>query len=255
MDFEPFAADSSFSFSMTGSPDSKSDEAIPTKYRPRDSGVVLSDDEEWSRFGDPQSIMPGTSTSVNSVFSDDGLVTPVLGPGAASGWPAPNIADFIGDTSVNAEDDAMILRTLATASRPGPEEGKKIPGTPVKKVKTAYMSGNRPWQSAVARKVVSVLDTESKKGKVPRKSMPSAFPLMGRKALDSDSEEEDSPSNRKKKYPDVGMGRPSAAPAAKDGLFPKARWLMRRSSSGGLSNDSGSASSRNVTPVRSSKGT
>jgi len=114
-----------------------------------------------------------------SSTSDLELVTLGSGPCAESGWPdAVAVRGFgfdvvdrtegdvgVGMTS-DTDIDAFILRTLAVATK-GPKgwrvsEGgywlnlKKVPGMPVKKVKTRHnLSGNsdRPWQSAVAVKV------------------------------------------------------------------------------------------------------
>ena len=69
---------------------------LPKKYKLRDSGVVLTDDEEnglhfglgSATSGDYLNVMPRASTSVNSIYSDvHGLVTPGAGPGSGSGWP------------------------------------------------------------------------------------------------------------------------------------------------------------------------
>ncbi|KAF5393379.1 hypothetical protein D9757_000714 [Collybiopsis confluens] len=237
---------------------------IVKKYT-RDSGIALSDDDDDMYFlgssssTEPLSKMPQASTSVSSLYSDfeDGLVTPGVAPRSSSGWPdavivsATDYAPFA--LSQNGQDvDAFILRTLATAAK-GSHEIKKAPGTPVKKSKVSYLAGQRPWQSAVARKVGFGIHAEEKPKKVPRKSMPAAFPSLGRKSnkytldpsTDSDSEFDDSPSNRKEKYVGLGIGFPSLA---KDGA-PRNRWLMRRSSSGAFSSGSDSMSVA-ATPTR-----
>jgi mitosis inhibitor protein kinase SWE1 len=295
--------DSSFVFSVTeGTPSPRRNSVgggagLRKKYKPRDSGVVMSDDEGNSMnmgtgmgmymrmggtlgasgsiggAGDYLSVMPSASNSVNSVSSDvDQLVTPGYGPGERSGWPEAFVvtdgdgnAGARGEEGVDVDVDAFILRTLAdgTNSRRGSEGGggpgvmmKKIPGTPVKRVKTSYLGGvfdgGRPWQSAVAAKVGGLgfdLDLQSgggKGGKVPRKSLPAVFPWRGRSRGDGDGDgggdtesegEEDSPSFRREaRYEGLGIGKPEAKP--KDGGFPKSRWLMRRSSSGIFSSGS-----------------
>lgn len=266
--------DSSFVFSVTEgtpSPRSKNSGAasLPRKFKPRDSGVVLSDDDDdmMSLGGDYLNVMPTASTSVGSVHSDaeDNLVTPGFGPDTSSGWPSVFVTgtddaqghmySHLADEGLNV--DAFIMRTLAAASK-GPQDGKKkVPGTPVKRMKTSYLTGERPWQSAVAAKVGLRFDWDAKKGKAPRKSLPAAFPALGKKAeklsLDqsTDSEdEEDSPSGRKNKY-GIGMGRPSAPSPPPEGapLMSRTRWLMRRSSSGAFSSGSESPSSAG-TPTR-----
>jgi mitosis inhibitor protein kinase SWE1 len=267
--------DSSFVFSVTQgtpSPRSKStgQAGLPKKYKPRDSGVMLlSDDEETGAnvSGDLLSVMPAASISEGSIYSDaeDGLVTPGVGPGVVSGWPAVAVGGFddIGENSFGGGDDgvnAFIMRTLAAGAKGQPDGPKKAPGTPVKKVKTTRLIVNRPWQSAVAAKVGLGFDVGGKVtgSGMPRKSLPAAFPTLGRKVgkvdlnvTDSEGEEEEeedaSPSWRKDKYFGVGLGRVSSSKENIPAL-PRTRWLMRRSSSGAFS--SGSDASVVGTPTR-----
>ncbi|KAF5380622.1 hypothetical protein D9615_004544 [Tricholomella constricta] len=258
--------DSSFMFSVTeGTPSPRTTKTNPTtlprKYKPRDSGVVLSDDEDdnMSIGGDYLHVMPPASTSVGSIHSDtdDNLVTPGCGPEASSGWPSVFVTGTDDAGSGEGLDvDAFIMRTLAAASKGTHDMKKKVPGTPVKKVKTTYLPGGaRPWQSAIASKVGLRYDVEPKKGKVPRQSLPAAFPPVGKKGgkltLDTDSEDdEDSPGRRRDKYVGLGLGRPSAStPQDGNPLMSRTRWLMRRSSSGAFSSGSESMSSSG-TPTR-----
>ncbi|KAF8833561.1 hypothetical protein BDN67DRAFT_1054916 [Paxillus ammoniavirescens] len=74
--------ETSFVFSiMEGTPSPRSkkvQEMLPSKYKPRDSGVAFSDDEDTSNSrGNPLSAMPRTLTSVSSLNSNagDDLVT------------------------------------------------------------------------------------------------------------------------------------------------------------------------------------
>ncbi|KAF8441622.1 hypothetical protein L210DRAFT_3399167 [Boletus edulis BED1] len=272
MFFEPCGPlETSFVFSVTeGTPSPRSKgqkgkDMLPLKYKPRDSGVALSDDE--GDASNSLSAMPqaSTSSSLNSDIGDD-LITPGAIPGLDSGWPpAFVISGSDDDHRIDGVDvDAFILRTLAAGGKPSTEEPKKPPGTPVKKLKSAYLGGNRPWQSAVAAKVgfnFGGLDLgvapggKMKNG--PRKSLPAAFPPLGFKkgadlqGSDEDEDEMNSPSTRKEasKYEGLGLGRPpvSCGPA---GPVERTRWLMRRSSSGAFS--SGSEASL-ATPTRRSK--
>ena len=274
MFFEPCGPlETSFVFNVTkGTPSPRSKKGknmLPLKYKPRDSGVALSDDEGMSHSaGTSLSAMPRTSTSASSLNSDigDDLITPGIMPD--SGWPPTFIVSGSDDdfrTNDGVDVDAFILRTLAAGGKPSAEESKKPPGTPVKKLKNAYLGGNRPWQSAVAAKVgfnFGGLDLgpapggKTKNG--PRKSLPAAFPPLDVKkgsdlqGSDEDEDEENSPSTRKEasKYEGLGLGRPpvSCGPA---GPVERTRWLMRRSSSGAFS--SGSETSL-ATPTRHSKG-
>ncbi|KAJ6625482.1 hypothetical protein B0H10DRAFT_2211808 [Mycena sp. CBHHK59/15] len=243
--------DPSFTFSVTANTPSprikKPDAALAKKYNLRDSGVVLTDDET-----DHLNIMPRASVSVSSIYSDDGLVTPGLEPEAGSGWPSVVVGET-GAPEGGVDVDAFIRRTLAAASRGVGAQPKKAPGTPVKRVKTSYLAGTRPWQSAVAHKVgLPGFGGEGKHGKAPRKSLPAVFPMLGRRSgkappdPSTDSEgEEDSPSDRRDKYVGLGLGRP----VAKSSVASRTRWLTRRSSSGAFSSGSDSAS-LSGTPTR-----
>lgn len=204
---------------------------------------------------------PGATTSVSSLGSDDGLITPAIGPSAQSGWPFPKVQGYSSDdqkprhTDDEADVDDFIVRTLATAAK-GPAPGsKRPPGTPVKKVRTAFLA-DRPWQSCVASKIG--LKDEQEPRKVPRKSLPSAFPISGARAVHlleqtDETDEEDSPSAKKDmKYQDrVGLGHPQSLFGPNALSNPRTRWLMRRSSSGAFS--SGSENSQNNTPTRPNK--
>ncbi|KAI0356125.1 hypothetical protein OH77DRAFT_1401291 [Trametes cingulata] len=307
--FSSGPADSSFAISLQrgGAPSPKkkqkreSLDPLPKKFRPRDSGVVLddSDDELDIPLDDGTDFltaaMPRASTSVSTMGSssdDHELVTPGLGPSPASGWPTVNVFNHDDEHSlgshmgVSRSVDAFILKTLAaggSVSTRGDAEPKRVPGTPVKKVKTAHLVGGvqRPWQSAVAHKIgfkdfedgsgAGVHGVGKGKGK-PRKSLPAAFPGLGRMKeatsirkgrlpmgppgeMDGDTEEAESPTVRKDgKYDGLGLGRPTSAlpPSARptgDGRAGRAHWLMRRSSSGAFSSSS-EASSVNATPTR-----
>lgn len=268
-------ADSSFVFSVTeGTPSPRrmpSNEALPKKFKSRDSGVMLSDDDEFvpmaaERYAGGLLTVPQASASVSTLGSNDdesGLITPCFGPSASSSWPVPDIADPTGnDDGGQGGVDAFIMRTLAAVAKKPADtavvvgEGKKPPGTPVKKVKTSNLStgGTRPWQTAVAQKVGLNFDL-LKSGK-PRKSLPAVFANVKDKAQllkddsDSDSEDEFSPSTRKAgKYEGLGLGRPTLEPGAP--FAQRTKFLMRRSSSGALS--TGSEASLG-TPTRQGRG-
>jgi hypothetical protein len=98
--------------------------------------------------------MRKASTSIGSLYSlgDEGLVTPGTGPSPWSGWPqaAVVVSSFFdemsegvlhGNTGAGEGNvDEFILRTLAAGAK-GTHDGegpKKIPGTPVKNVRTSY---------------------------------------------------------------------------------------------------------------------
>ncbi|KAF9051208.1 hypothetical protein BDZ89DRAFT_1057063 [Hymenopellis radicata] len=263
--FHAVPPDSSFVLTIdTPSPREKA--TITSKFKQaRDSGVGLSDDDmSMDSTASAENLMPQASTSVSSIYSDgddEGLVTPGVLPSTASGWPQARVYGRDDDTGGGVDMDAFILRTLTTTTK-GPNEVKKAPNTPVKKVKTSYLSGDRPWQSAVAHRVGRGIDWEVKAAKAPRKSMPAVFSLSGRKHGKSpfdpstDSEDEqDSPSTRKERYAGLGLGRPVQPDSLEfmPPTLPKPRWLTRRSSSGNFSSGSDSMSTIG-TPTRNNTG-
>jgi mitosis inhibitor protein kinase SWE1 len=225
MFFEPCGLpEMSFVFNVTeGTPSPRSKgkngkDMLPLKYKPCDSGVALSDDEDSA--GTSLCAIPHTLTSASSLNSDigDDLITPGIMPGLDSGWPAFVISGSDDDFGTNdgVDVDVFILWTLAAGR-------------------------NRPWQSAVATKVgfnFGGLDLGAAPGvkmkNGPRKSLPVAFPPLGSKkgvdlqGSDDDDDEENSPSTRKEasKYEDLGLGRPpvSCGPA---GPVERTCWLMR----------------------------
>jgi len=255
-----------FVLNVTADTPSPTKTILQSKYKPRDSGGVISDDDTGltlpnSKLPKRGDLVPRSSTSVSPVFSDndEGVVTPEVLPDSGFCWPGGNVfvrgADDNGlranheSLGSEVDVDAFIMNTLASAANGPPEIMKKIPGTPVKKNRTALLGRDRPWQSAIASKVGSRLN--SGEAKAPRKSLPAVFPINPRqsdKFVDSsDSEEEqDSPSTRRNvKYGTLGLGRPTAeAPLA----LTRTRWLMRRSSSGAFS--SGESASMSMTPTR-----
>jgi len=163
---------------------------LQKKYRPRDSGIALSEDEGNSAgpngapefvppaprhrytLGRSESVnlsMPRASTSVSTLgsgSSDQELITPIFGPSTSTGWPLLNssssTASSLGVSDVGSVD-AFILNTLMQAARLGEHAqlggidgsgGMRPPDTPHKRVKTAAaFGGARLWQSAVASKI------------------------------------------------------------------------------------------------------
>lgn len=245
--FQAIPRDSSFVLTVDTPPRGET-AAIVSKFRQtRDSGISLSDDDmSMDSSTSAENLMPQASTSVSSIYSDgddERLVTPGIAPAASSGWPQTRVYGA-EDEHGSVDMDAFILRTLTSNSK-APTETKRAPNTPVKKVKTSYLSGDRPWQSAVAHRVGRGIDWEVKTTKVPRKSLPAVFPPTGRKhgkatfdpSTDSEDEPEDSPSIRREKYAGLGMGLPTLGERAPPSL-PKPRWLSRRSSSGAFSSGS-----------------
>lgn len=205
------------------------------KFRLRESGVAFdsSDDDgqpAHSRSRPDLLPMPRASTSVSTVNSEEALPTPGVVPSATSGWPVADTT-LARSEDESAEDvDAVILRTLMAGSSnaaEGHKGHKKVPGTPVKKVKTANMMV-RPWQSVIASKVGHLdFDNNVPKGgrakSKPRKSMPAAFPTLEKENratfkipklsvdFDADDDDEDvSPiALRRGRYEGLSLGRGS----------------------------------------------
>ncbi|KAG1887240.1 hypothetical protein F4604DRAFT_1917052 [Suillus subluteus] len=151
--------ESSFVYSITeGTPSPRSQKGkeglLPSKYKPRDSGIVLSDDKSMPARNST------LSTSLSSIYSDndhgDDLVTPGIVPGALSGWPRISGDDDVHLHSFNQshpyqyfhhdedEDDAFILRTLEAGGNPSAAEGKK----PLERL---LRSSRATWGSMVGR--------------------------------------------------------------------------------------------------------
>jgi mitosis inhibitor protein kinase SWE1 len=266
-DFFSGPSDSSFAFTVIDSTPSRPRNPItflPKKYKPRDSAVLFESDDD--RIPN----MPGASSSLSSINSGDGLVTPVY-PSLASGWPSrdgPFVAgldnDLFGrdpDAYSRSEADSFIMRLLTGNTKPahGKEDGsKRMPDTPVKKLKTTHFAVERPWQSAFTRKIGSEEfdylapppgrggGKKAGPGKKPRKSLPVAFPAF------SGGTDADSPTERRGiKYAGLGLGRPRENPKNIKSVTGRTHWLMRRSSSGAFSTiSSGSDTSATATPTR-----
>ena len=265
-DFFSGPSESSFAFTVIDSTPSRPRHPItflPKKYKPRDSAVLLESDDD--RIPN----MPGASTSLSTINSGDGLVTPIY-PSQASGWPShggPLVAGFDNDffsrdpdAYSRSEADAFIMRLLTGNTKPvhGKANGtKRMPDTPVKKLKTTHFAVERPWQSAFTRKIGSEEfdylaplpggggGKKTAPGKKPRKSLPAAFPALSGGDADSPTERKDV------KYAGLGLGRPRENPKNTKSTTGRSHWLMRRSSSGAFSTiSSGSDTSATATPTR-----
>lgn len=266
-DFFSGPSDSSFAFTVIDSTPTRPRNPVtflPKKYKPRDSAVLFESDDD--RIPN----MPGASSSLSTINSGDGLITPVY-PGLASGWPSrdgPLVAGHDNDlfsrdpdAFCRSEADAFIMRLLTgdTKLAHGKEDGsKRMPDTPVKKLKTTHFAVERPWQSAFTRKIGSEEfdylapppgrggGKKIAPGKKPRKSLPAVFPAFSGKA------DAESPTERKDaKYAGLGLGRPREDSKNLKSVTGRTHWLMRRSSSGAFSTiSSGSDTSATATPTR-----
>lgn len=260
------AVGDSFVFSVTDSPTSRTSSPrgqIPKKYKkPRDSGVALSDDEadELLRPVVPQlqtlapspapqrlqvsntqsSFQPSFSTSTSSEATlfdpDDSLVTPCHEPSMGSAWPS--VFDTSADTS---NIDQFIVKTLEAGIKDGGQT-KKMPNTPQKKIKTAYLSlpVQRPWASAITNKTTNIPMFEQK--------MPA--PRFDRHSDDEDSAKKSKPAAQisKKALCFLGYSKPRKS-CPGDLKFPSVE-AHRREPNRSLSSSS-SSSGEMESPVQS----
>ncbi|VDB87342.1 unnamed protein product [Peniophora sp. CBMAI 1063] len=179
---------STFSINVTAStpsPRKPVKAMLEKKFKPRDSGIGLTDDEDAAprlglrapvipsatrgfgigRSGSvsimaPPPMVPSSSASTTASSDLDALVTPGFGPSASSGWPSfassstSTSSDLLSLLSADSENamDTFIGRTLASAqaqvpSAPGAGEPKRAaPGTPQKRARAQ----DRAWHSAFA---------------------------------------------------------------------------------------------------------
>ncbi len=108
----------------------------------------------------PATFQPSSSTSTSSEATlfdpDDSLVTPCHEPSTGSAWPS------VVDTSEDNVDQ-FIVKTLEAGIKDGGQT-KKMPNTPQKRIKTAYLSlpVHRPWASAITNKTTNIPMFEQK---------------------------------------------------------------------------------------------
>ncbi|KAL5523712.1 hypothetical protein ACEPAG_7885 [Sanghuangporus baumii] len=163
----PKPADSSMQFSFSLTSDAPSPSRIPTKFKPRDSGVVLSDDEmdevllsaEQTRVSQPDSLrrlharvptFPRSSASMNAsseaTLVDESFVTPSHERSRESNRP-------VSPCDVSIVDE-FIVKTLEAGTKDGAAD-KRPPGTPQKRTKTSFLGlpVQRPWASAAIEKM------------------------------------------------------------------------------------------------------
>jgi mitosis inhibitor protein kinase SWE1 len=143
---------------------------------------------------------------------------------------------FTSDEDEDEDDvDAFITRTLTAASKGPHLPPKRIPGTPVKKVRMSYFGNGRPWQSAVAPKVGLRNDFDFNK----KRKVPGAKPFCDQ--LTDSEDEQESPITRREKYTTLGLGQPSPSSKAM-------KLLSRRSFSGSSSSSIASPTKRSIVP-------
>lgn len=160
----PKPAETSLSFNLSISGDGISPrKRIPIKFKkPRDSAVVLSDDEadEFLRpvlSSHPNNqgphgrqfvpAQPSTSYSSSSeaTLLDDSFITPSNEPTKESAWPDSSSLDF-------SVVDEFIVKTLEAGTKEDGTVAKRMPDTPQKRNKMVVLGApaRRPWASAIA---------------------------------------------------------------------------------------------------------
>lgn len=240
---------------------------VEHKFKPRDSGVSMGDDEDKkSALQPPASITLGTrqkrpamlkrtSSAGNERPNDNPLETPLYGPGAASGWPTGGNFQFVGENG-----EAMNMRL----GGPIMDDKPMMPGTPVKK--QAYSSQHPRIGHSNSQPSLAVDWPESGPSKLDikrdRKSAPSAFmpPPSTKKPsakniphLTLTTTSPDSPSNcmdTDLSSPTVRLSTQGASTLGPIAEAPPSRvGLLRRLSSGVGSSD-GSISEDEGTPTK-----
>lgn len=197
------------------SPRHKTARMLEKKYKPRDSGISLTDEEGdvdsrrlnagrgFGRSGSvsilpPPAMVASTSANTATSSEDFEIISPpnMVSSGSATAWPTvvssmsestDGYQSLLSNVHVESEVDAFILRTLlhaqspdATASCAAPAQ-KRPPGTPHKRARVSAVA--RQWHSAFANKVgfdYGGDDGDQSAGakKKPRKSLPAAFPML-----------------------------------------------------------------------------
>jgi hypothetical protein len=127
------AGDDSFFFDSSFSIPFLSDPGLSKKFKPHDSGVVVSDESDESPAGLKRTMPLASSTS--SIPEKDGdfcTETPILSaPRMSSAWAAP--VEELVETSLEDERALKILLQQGVTGHTHDKEKIVVPGTPVKR--------------------------------------------------------------------------------------------------------------------------
>ena len=138
------AGDGSFSFDSSFSIPFLSEPGLSKKFKPHDSGVVLSDESDGSPVGLKQTMPLASSTSsLTEKESDFCTETPILSaPRKSSAWAVPAVE--LVETSLEDERALKILLQQGVTGHAQDKEKITVPGTPVKRYHTHRLFATAP---------------------------------------------------------------------------------------------------------------
>ena len=127
------AGDDSFLFDSSFSVPFLSDPGLSRKFKPHDSGVVVSDEPDESPAGLKQTTLLTSSTSsIPEKEADCCTGTPILpAPRKSSAWAAPAV-ELVETSSVDERALKVLLQQGATGQAQAKEK-VAVPGTPIKR--------------------------------------------------------------------------------------------------------------------------
>ena len=127
------AGDDSFLFDSSFSIPFLSDPGLSKKFKPHDSGVVVSDESDGSPAGLKGAIsLASSSSSIPEKESDCRTETPILSaPRKSSTWTVPAVE--LVETSLEDERALKILLQQGVTGHAQDKEKVAVPGTPVKR--------------------------------------------------------------------------------------------------------------------------
>ena len=138
------AGDDSFAFDSSFSIPFLIDPGLSKKFKPHDSGVVVSDESDGSPAGLKQTMPLASSTSsLPEKESDFCTETPILSaPRKSSTWAVPAVE--LVETSLEDERALKILLQQGVTGHAQDKERTAIPGTPVKRNHTHKLFATAP---------------------------------------------------------------------------------------------------------------
>ena len=138
------AGDGSFTFDSSFSIPFLSEPGLSKKFKPHDSGVVVSDESDGSPVGLKQTMPLASSTSsLPENESDFCTGTPILSaPRKSSAWAVPAVE--LVETSLEDERALKILLQQGVTGHAQDKERIAVPGTPVKRNHTHKLFATAP---------------------------------------------------------------------------------------------------------------
>jgi hypothetical protein len=138
------AGDDSFAFDSSFSIPFLIDPGLSKKFKPHDSGVVVSDESDGSPISLKQTMPLASSTSsLPEQESDFCTETPILSaPRKSSAWVVPAVE--LVETSLEDERALKILLQQGATGHTQEKEKAVVPGTPVKRNHTHRLFATAP---------------------------------------------------------------------------------------------------------------